>query len=339
MTTSYIVKKCNSVTFVQDVSLVDIPKSNVLSIMRTPIPKVKNYTIKELPILPEATIIVELGYKTIIHENVLRDDYTEDHTIRIDSDLKELEFQECMSIFRNLCADYTYLNEKQMSPKFIDFLSTIYLQVKNSKLKQVILDILSAHNIPTTSLKQQNPLEYDDVEVPAIINCDAFSDIEIIVNDNTEGFSSGMYKSSQEDLKKASVGKSAYLDAFTKGLFTVVRGRKTANIENPTLKQNNTVINLLAANGVICTPETSEVLSLDLLMDKLSKMKTFDIIFIHPSLEQKSISFDSPTEFTKPEYKMNGGEIIAIAYRYMLIHFFGMHSIIDDSLLEYQYLF
>jgi hypothetical protein len=226
-----------------------------------------------------------------------------------------------------------------MKHKFLNFLLYIYPTLQSSQLKSQILQILQFNNIPIDLLLKEYPLETSSFEVLCILPTSFFKDIIITVDDNAEGLSSNMYKTSREDIKKASFGNSASLEAFTKGTFTVLRNRKTANIENSTLKQNHEVLNLIATNGVVCTPETKEILSLDLLMQKLSKCNNFSIVFVHPALEQKYVAFDKPTEFSKPEYTLNGGELIAIVYRYMLIHFFGMHSIRDEDKLEYQYLF
>jgi hypothetical protein len=352
MTTKYIVKKCNLIHFAQsiDIGIDLITNSDKIkkSILREPIQNIENTSIKDFKPENNMCVIVELAYKTTIQKNILEDsneDYNKIFTFceslsLEDIKMSKIEIQECLSIFKNLCEDRKYLQNKEMKIKFLDFLILIYPELESSVLKNDIIDILKFNSISLPSdLLQKYPLVKKQITQTVIIPTDEFTDIEITVDSNAEGLSSSMYETSQEDLKKASTGNSSSLDAFTKGTFTVLRGRKHANIENVTLKQNHDVLNLLASNGVICTPITKEKLNIDILVQKLAECNNFDICFVHPSLEQKSVTFDNPTEFFKPEYQLQTGELIAVVYRYMLINFFGMHSIINEDKLEYQYLF
>jgi hypothetical protein len=350
MTTRYSVKKCDSVIFAQsiEIALEQLPsKGTYKCITRDPQPNFEKTTIQEFEPCDDVCLLVELAYKTTkqqIELSHVDGDFDEVMKLTPEEMIDELhinlsDLQECMFIFKNLCEDYNYLKDQEMKLKFLNFLSFIYPILRSSQLKAQILQILKFNNISVDELNKNFPLETTLVEVPCVLPTNDFKDIVISVEDNAEGLSSNMYKTSREDIKKATFGHSASLEAFTKGTFTVLRNRKTANIENSTLKQNHEILNLIASNGVICTPESKEILSLDLLMKKLSRCNNFSIILVHPSLEQKFVGFDKPTEFSKPEYSLNGGELIAIVYRYLLINFFGMHSIVDEDKLEYQYLF
>ena len=101
--------------------------------------------------------------------------------------------------------------------------------------------------------------------------------------------------------------------------------------------QNHDVLDTLAVNGVLFTPTTTKPLSIFALMKILGKMNKFDICFIHPYSEIKSIRIEYPCEQSIPAYKLNGGEILAIAYRYLITQFFGYCSIFSDSMLEWRY--
>jgi hypothetical protein len=350
MTTRYLVKKCETVSFVQNIDLaLEIVEKNKIkkSICRENIEGFENSNLINFSPCNDCCVIVELAFnskKNIEYLEHKDGDYEKIVEFFKNNDVEKntlslSELQECIHIFKNLCEDINFLNEQEMKPKFLDFLVYIYPQLMSSELKFQISNILRFNNVNIEEISKNYPLKRISKTIPCVVSTEFFKDISVIVDEKAEGLSSSMYKTSHDDLKRAALGQSASLDAFTKGTFTVLRGRKGANIENSTLKQNNEVLNLLAANGVVCTPESTKILSMDLLMKKLSKVNNFQIIFVHPSLEQKVISFDSPSEFFKPEYILNSGELIAIAYRYILIHFFGQHSIINEDKLEYQYLF
>jgi hypothetical protein len=322
-------------------------KQNKLSITRSPIEGFESTTVRNFKPCNNCCLLIELAYRTTKSKNVLTHvDGDFDEIIKLfqdnnteDLQLSPSELQECMYIFKNLCENSSFLQDQQMKPKFLDFLVYIYPIIRSSELKSEMLQVLKFNNVSIDELLRNFPLETHTITIPHIAPTDEFSDIIITVDENAEGLSSSMYKTAKEDIKKAAIGHSPSLEAFTKGTFTVLRNRKSANIENTTLKQNHEVLNLVASNGVICTPETKEILSLDLLMRKLSKCTNFTLIFVHPALEQKIVSFDKPTDFSKPDYSLNSGELIAVVYRYVLINFFGLHSIIDEDKLEYQYLF
>ena len=123
----------------------------------------------------------------------------------------------------------------------------------------------------------------------------------------------------KEKLTQNSIQNSTQLEAFGKNKFTVIYGRKQANIPNTIRNQNYGVIDSLARNGVICSPETRNKLSIEILIEKLSKLNAFHIVIIHPSYLLKYNSSTYPCENIEPSYKLNEGEILAVFYRYICI--------------------
>lgn len=142
----------------------------------------------------------------------------------------------------------------------------------------------------------------------------------------------------KDDMKRQLSGESSQLDAFTQNTFAVILGKKSANI--PThFGQNHDVLDSLARNGVVCSPKSSEVLSIQRLMEKLHKFSSFSIFAIHSALDLSFVSHEYPSEISHPSYIIGKGEICAIFYRYLLLNFFGYCSIITDSMRENNYIF
>jgi hypothetical protein len=166
-------------------------------------------------------------------------------------------------------------------------------------------------------------------------------DIKFVVKENEKGEkSSSKYSRAKEDLRETAIsGNSSQLEAFSKGVFSVIRGRRTSNIESYSYLQNHYVIDSLVQNGVVGSPDNYKSLSLYILMKHLSTLKEFEIVFVHPSLLVVKIFEDSPSEQAKPEYEIGSGEILAVIYRYICLHFFGYCSVLTETLNEWNYLF
>ena len=170
-----------------------------------------------------------------------------------------------------------------------------------------------------------------------------FDDIHIIQKNKDEkkedGLTNTEYTVSKEDMKKQLAGDSSHLDAFTTNAFAVILGKKSANIFSSNYRQNHDVLDSLARNGVVCSPITDKVLSIQKLIDKLTSYKSFKVFAIHSALDLKFIEHEFPSEISHPSYIIGKGEITAVFYRYLLLNFFGYCSIITDSMRENNYLF
>ena len=172
------------------------------------------------------------------------------------------------------------------------------------------------------------------------LECDIFSDIKISMPKiQKAGESSKEQQVSKEEMQEQLSGKSTSLDAFSNNLFAVIYGKKGANIQSCNTKQNHGVLDSLARNGVVCTPKTQNVLSMQRIVDYLKKLKKFSIFGIHSALELPFDEQEYPSEISHPSYKLANGEITAILYRYILINFYGYCSIVTDSMRENAYIF
>ena len=227
--------------------------------------------------------------------------------------------------------------EGSLTNDYINYIIELYPNLRDCVLKNNIASVLLQNSINPKELEEKYPIEYETVETDTAVNAPIFSDIEVVFNKDEKNVSSKMYRMDPDALKKAISGGSVQFDAFTSNKFAIIRNRKDANIENRNIGQNHDVLDTLAVNGVLFTPTTTKPLSIFSLMKLLSKMRKFDICFIHPYSEIKSIRVEFPCEQAIPAYKLNGGEILAVAYRYLIVQFFGYCSIFSDSMLEWRY--
>lgn len=232
------------------------------------------------------------------------------------------------------------LFEKSLSKEFLNFIYYIYPNLTSSELKLNILKLLNNNDVTTIELESKNPIEYEDIEINAIEPISLFSDIKIVINehDSNSSSSSKLYKPDKDELKKATLGNSTQLEAFSKNKFTVIHGKKSANIDDYIYKRNHDILNSLARNGVVCAPSVQNKLSIQQLVDKLSCFEKFNICFVHPSYELKISRSEYPSELIEPSYLINEGELLAIVYRYIVINFFGYCSVFSEGMEELEYL-
>ena len=265
-------------------------------------------------------LFVELGYMSTrtIKKPVSYDDT---HII------EELNISNSTEEFKNavmsIISDNAFFDEKKLSSEFISYLIELYPHLRDYCLKKSILNILNFNNVNTIQLEKKYPFEYTDIE------------ISIDLNDNN--ISSSLYKPDKKKKKKAALGKTTQLDAFSENKFAIIHTKKSAGIDNKIRNQNHDVLDTLAVNGVMKSPDTKKPLSIYRLMRKLEQFNKFSIVFIHPSYEIKCMLAEYPCEQIIPSYKINEGEILAIAYRYLVVYFFGYCSIFTDSMLEWRY--
>lgn len=236
--------------------------------------------------------------------------------------------------------DPNYLVEKQLSKEFCMFIMHVYTNISDGHNKLLLLNLLNANNVDTTALESKFPVCYHEVDAYDVVNTTPFEDIKIIINkdDINASSNSSIYKHSPDDLKKAAVGNSTQLEAFSKNKFTVIHNKKSANIENYISKRNHDVLDSLARNGVVCSPNTEYELSLCTLMKALRRFKNFDIVFIHPSYELKITRAEYPSEIVEPSYIVNEGELLAVAYRFITVNYFGYCSVFNSEMEEFNYL-
>lgn len=326
MTTKYVVKKCNSFGFAVSIEegmklygsgvyLCDGTLENVQDMQ----------LIHSIDSIPSnlTTLYVRLGKEVNkpVDIPVEGDDY---ELVKDDTQLLEI-----------YNSDEPYINK--IPREFINQILEIYPKTKSTTFRHKLLDLLQFNHVNVNQLILDYPFEYTTENVDMIVNDDLFNDIEVSTDKNDNNISTTNYKPDKDALKNAALGNTTQLDAFSENKFAVIHTKKNCGIENKTRSMNHDIIDTLAVNGVIRAPSTTKPLSIYNLMRKLETLNNFNICFIHPSYELKRLSAECPCEQIIPAYHIGEGEILAVAYRYICLWFFGYCSIFTDSMLEYRY--
>ena len=291
------------------------------------------------PTKDHSIFIVELGIQKDFQREVLVKDADDEKYLKAlqekETDKSKLE---TIDALLHLYSNHDFLKEKELEPIFYENVKSIYPHLNDSEFKVLLLKELKQNGIITTDLEEKSPLKYKTEDYKAIVHSKPFEDIKIIIDSKNIGSSASIYKTSKEDMKQATLGNSTQLEAFSKGLFTVIRGRRSAGFNFGNRLMNHSVLDLLAQNGVVCTPTGSQNNSIDKLVRMFECCKHFSVVFVHPSLMSNAMVAESPCDQVLPEYEMNEGEILAIAFRAMCINFFGYKGIYNEAQKEYEYL-
>ena len=173
------------------------------------------------------------------------------------------------------------------------------------------------------------------------LQSELFNDIDIVVPNESKQETNKEHIKDDKELRNLASGNSTQLEAFSSNHFVVIYGKKSASIPQVCSKQNHEVIDYIAMNGVICSPNLNKVLSFQKLIDFLKKFPKFSIYAIHSELDNtKFIEFETPTHNSYPAYNITKGEIIAIFYRYIVKNFFAYCEVIDEATnreLDYEF--
>ena len=363
MTTKYTVKRCDAFGFAQTLrnaitlfhpedyadanvfylhsSSTDEPKSfpklnaphkHHISTIDSLTPSTDNPTSKNI-------IFVELGVKTA--KNIKTPVEYDDHEIVTTYSTSTLhvpnDFMHAIIEIIDNPDSLQELKEHKFSNEFMQYIIDLYPQLRDYKLKSSLLELLNANDYNTLQLNKLYPFEFEEKTVDSVVPAPMFSDIEISVDVNDKNVSTSLYRPDKDALKQAALGKATQLDAFSENKFAIIHTKKHAGIDTRIRNQNHDVLDTLAVNGVMKSPETAKPLSIYLLMTRLEKFEHFNIVFIHPSYEVKSMLTEYPCEQIIPSYIINQGEILAVVYRYLVMRFFGYCSIFTDSMLEWRY--
>ena len=328
----YSVKKCNSFGFAKTVEKAKelLGNNDIIFIDdNNPIPEENAFKDKNVK------FIVVLGKEDMIENKVLEKDESDIEYLKSLEKESPEEIHTCLELYKK----HDYLVNKSLTIDFCKFLVDIYPNLRDSNYKSVILAILYDQRIAAADeLNDKYPLHYETETKLKIVNTEPFKDIVIATDKNETGTSSRVYRS-KDYVQHQMVGNSTHLEAFSKGIFTVIHGKRSAGYNYENRLMNHDVLDLLAKNGVMHVPKDMENCSFERLVKVFKHCKSFDVVFVHPLLLSKSITVETPNEPVLPEYELHGGEIIAIAFRYICVHFFGYKGVYDESLKEYDYLF
>lgn len=165
-----------------------------------------------------------------------------------------------------------------------------------------------------------------------IINTESelFSDVEFEVNKDHAGENSKKHKNDQ-DINQQMISSANQLEAFSNNKFTIVPGKRSANIHLHHPKQNHDVIDSIARNGLMVTPKVSTEISVGRLFNILCTKQSFNLIMVNKNLEVSIRESKYPNDYVEPAYTVGKGEIVTVFYRYICLYFYGYCSITSSE--------
>lgn len=165
-----------------------------------------------------------------------------------------------------------------------------------------------------------------------IINTESelFSDVEFEVNKDHAGENSKKHKNDQ-DINQQMISSANQLEAFSNNKFTIVPGKRSANIQLHHPKQNHDVIDSIARNGLMVTPKVSTEISVGRLFNILCTKQSFNLIMVNKNLEVSIRESKYPNDYVEPAYTVGKGEIVTVFYRYICLYFYGYCSITSSE--------
>jgi hypothetical protein len=324
MTVKYAIKKCNSIGFARNIE-------EALHLFdEAPEYQMVNY-LEDIERLHNGVIFVPLGEESVENVKVPREFDEIDTILELELDEDNEGLRETLLA---MVDDISNFIDRKLTNNLLKVIIANFDKFKDTSFKQSALSILSNNGFNTLELETKYPIEYVTESRKIITNTPLFKDIKIVTN-NDSNKTNVNYRHTEH--VSQTMKNSTQLEAFSKNKFTVIHGRKSANIQALNVLQNHDTLNSLARNGVVCSPDTKSELSLHKLMRKLETLDSFDIIAIHPSYELKGMRSDVISEQIEPAYFLQGGEILAVFYRYIVKTFFGYCSTYEENTKEWKY--
>ena len=223
-----------------------------------------------------------------------------------------------------------------------EYLSKIIETINETSTNKPLINA-SKETIDETSTNafKNDELKDETINIVVDLESDIFNDIDIVVPKDSKNETNKEHIKDDKELRNLASGNSTQLEAFSTNHFVVIYGKKSASIPQVCSKQKHEVIDYLAMNGVICSPNLNKVISFQKLVDFLKRFNSFSIYAIHSELDNtKFIEFETPTHNSYPAYNITKGEIIAIFYRYIIKNFFAYCEVIDEATnreLDYEF--
>lgn len=376
MNLEYIIKKCQGFGYVKELSQIkmkeikmknpqiiylkdpDTHKNPKNSIVYTDIFKMKeDLETKDKEMFDKPTIFfIEVGVPCQAEQNVDvpidKDKFyqcVDDFEIDIDIDEeKKKTYKEVLKTFVTesvtddqvtYSVNLSYI-DYEFNPTFLHFLSNIYPKIEFTAIQRIILRILVKGGLRIDELLKLNPITYTTSIKDSVRLSSSFSDVKI----SDPKFDKS--KDEIEDENIDSVTKDfmtlqsiSRFNGFGNSFAQVDNTKKRANIPTINILRNHEIIHSLARNKIVATPDIykRKDFSIKILMEIFSKFTNFSVIFIWP---ESSCIF---TYDTYPSKKLeisdvNGNVILLVLFRFMAIHFFGMHMTVDHEDMYMKYL-
>lgn len=215
----------------------------------------------------------------------------------------------------------TYIKQ-EYTAQFLEFIKEIYPLIQDSVLQKSIIKILNFNSIRTDTLLKNHPYTFDPEEVTVTKYSSFLSDLKI----NDPFFEEGNDTTVDDGIvRKLAEGKISRFNGFGNAFAQVDNAQKRANIQNTIPMRNHEVIDILARNKIVASPETFDELSISKLMKIMSQYKNFHIVLIYPNFLGTFVYASEPSKILEIDGS-NGCVILCIFIRYIILHFFGMHK-------------
>lgn len=259
-----------------------------------------------------------------------------DISLDIDSE-KKIMYKNALKEIRK--TPETYL-KAEFNATFLKFLVEFYPRVKETKLQRSILKILVKNQVRVDQLISEHPLNYKEVPMETVRQSTIFQDVKIsdsyfekskteLEDDNNNGV-----------LREFSSQAITKFNGFGNMFAQVDNSKKRASLDDISVLRNHANIHALARNKIIATPQVLVNCSFSKLMKIFSKFENFAVVFIWPNYGGSGGMFtfsESPAKTLEVDVG-DGNVILAVVFRYMLIHFFGLHSTISHTDYFQKYL-
>lgn len=263
-----------------------------------------------------------------------------DECLKVKSE--EIKFDEIKNVLNSLLSDSNDTNVNEMNLNDMKNLENVYKQIinVNDKItKSLIIDTYISTFKTEIIIGAIDDFINSHINLPVdiIINAESemFNDIKFIYDHDKENLNSKNLK--QEVLSGCSLGSSSMLDAIQAKEFAINPGRKGSGIQSLHHNQNHEIIDAIAINGLLYSPNVISEYSVGKLLIKLSDLNEFYIYIVHSALSVDVFDGIMPYSYNIPRYLIGKGEILSVFFRYISLLFFGYMSVYDNVDIERNY--
>lgn len=222
-----------------------------------------------------------------------------------------------------------YLN-KDFTEAFLNFLIDLYPKINDSKLQQLILQILVYNRKNCSSLLKNHPIQFTKESKKMIRYSKMFSDLKITdpyFEKSELELNIERINGIDRDLTLTTISK---FNGFSNTFSRVDNNKKRANIPDINILRNHEPIHMLARGRIVSTPVTNNKLSVHKLMEIFEKFNNFHVIYLYPNYQNNFAYNSMPTKNLEID-PSNGCVILIVFFRFMLLRFFGLHCVMDST--------
>lgn len=288
----------------------------------------------------ETIFMIEVGVKDkeIVRKDVEVDQKDLENIIdkfEIHADISDENKKTYKDFTKNLITNPKNYSNLECTETYLDFLSQLYLKIKDSKLQRTILQLLIYNQRRCDEILHENPINFRPIEEEITRISSTFSDMQISdpYFEKTEEFSAEQVNGVSRNL---TVGNLAKFGSFSNKFTQVEHAKKRANIPDINALRNHENIHILARGRIASVPNSFQELTISKLFKMMSRFKKFHVILIYPNYQQPFNYAEYPSRSMEIDPE-NGNVVLCVFLRYILIYFYGMHSIVnqDDKYSRY----